>query len=118
MIPQVHISVRLALLQLGVVMLGVFMTRAAFMASGYPEAKALWNAFPLFVRNYGFVFLIIPLAWTGMVLWLENKSTGRWTSRWTFVSGLILLVALVLLFLWTYGNPYSFRKEPIQMIGD
>jgi hypothetical protein len=48
MTPEVHVSVRIALFQVFAVMLGVIMTRAAFMASGYPEAGLDWNGFPLF----------------------------------------------------------------------
>ena len=61
MIPEVPISVRIALFQVLVVIVGVFMTRVAFMMSGYPESNLDWNGLALLVRNYGFTLLLIPV---------------------------------------------------------
>ena len=116
MIHEVHVSVRLALFQVLCVILGVIMTRAAFMGCGYPDSNLDWNALALITRNHGFLFLLVPVAWTSVAVYLENYGTGRWSRRWTVVSGLLLLAALGIFFLWTFSNPYHFHKQPIQFI--
>ena len=114
MIPEVHISVRIALFQVFAVIVGVFMTRAAFMMSGYPESNLDWNGLALLVRNYGFNLLLIPVAWTIAATYLENYSSGWWSRRWTLTTGIVILAALAILLLWSYSNPYHFHKMPLR----
>lgn len=116
MIPEVHISVRIALLQVFAVIVGVFMTRASFMLSGYPESDLDWNGLALLVRNYGFVLLLIPVAWTISATCLENNCAGWWSRRWTLTTGILILAALAILLLWSYSNPYHFYKMPLRSI--
>jgi hypothetical protein len=105
MIHEVHVSVRLAVFQMMVVILGVFMTRAMFMGAGYPEVPLDWNDVAMLVRNHGYV--LVPVAWAAAALYFENYGTGFWSRRWTLGSGLALLVGLGFLFLWTCANPYN-----------
>jgi hypothetical protein len=109
MIHEVHVSVRLALLQVLTVIAGVFMTRAVFMMYGYPESELDWNSMALLVRNYGFLLLPLPVLWTYTAVYLENYGTGRWSRRWTICSGIFLLAALAFLFFWCFCNPYNGR---------
>jgi Na+-driven multidrug efflux pump len=111
MIHEVHVSVRIALFQFVVVILGVLMTRAFFMGAGYPETPRDWSAVALLVRNHGYVLMLVPVVWTVATLYFENYGSGTWSRRWTVVSGVLLLVALAFLFLWTCGNPYSGRSD-------
>jgi magnesium-transporting ATPase (P-type) len=116
MIPEVPISVRIALFQVLVVIVGVFMTRVAFMMSGYPESNLDWNGLALLVRNYGFTLLLIPVAWTIAVTYLENYCGGWWSRRWTLTTGILILAVLATLLLWSYSNPYNFRKMPMRTL--
>jgi hypothetical protein len=109
MIHEVNVSVRLALFQVLAVILGVFMTRVAFMGCGYPDSNLDWDALALLVRNYGYVLLLAPVAWTSTVVYLENYGTGRWSKRLTVCTGILLLAALAFLFFWCSCNPYNGR---------
>jgi hypothetical protein len=106
MISEIHISARIALLQVFVVMVGVFMTRAAFMISRYPESNLDWNGLALLVRNYGFILLLIPVAWTITVTCLEHYCPSWWSRRWTLTTGILILAALTVLLLWSCNNTY------------
>lgn len=114
---EVHVTVRIAFLQAFAVVLGVFMTRAAFMGLGYPESDLDWSALALLVRNHGFLLLLVPLVWTSVTVYLENYGGGGWSRRWTIGSGLILIAALAVLFFWCFLNP-SNGRFPIMRMGD
>lgn len=93
-LPHAHISVPIAVLQVVAVVLGVCMMRLAFLAVddsmlGHPSYQL-----PLLVRHHGYLLLAVPLVWTGLVLWLENRPGAGWSRRWTVASGLLLLAAL------------------------
>jgi hypothetical protein len=83
MIHEVHVSVRLALLQVLAVIAGVFMTRAVFMMYGYPESELDWNALALLVRNHGFLLLLVPVVWTSArSIWrISGPADGRGSGR-------------------------------------
>ncbi|MCW1926643.1 hypothetical protein OKA05_29085 [Luteolibacter arcticus] len=115
MIHDVHVSVRLALFQMSAVVLGVFMTRAAFMGAGYPEANLNWNGLALIIRNHGYVLMLVPVAWTAASVYFEHYGSGQWSQRWTVISGVLLVVALGFLFLWCFANPYSGRMRISEM---
>lgn len=114
MIPEVHISGRIALFQVFAVIVGLFMTRAAFIMSGYPDSNLDWNGLALLVRNYGFDLLVIPVAWTIAATYLENYYSGWWSRRWTLTTGIVILTALGILLLCSYSNPYHFHKMPLR----
>ncbi len=118
MIPEVHISVRIALFQVFAVILGVFMTRAAFMWAGYPESNLDWNGLSLLIRNLGFLLLLIPLVWTIAATYCERYSIGWWSRRWTIVSGMVVLAALIVLLMWSFFHPYHFHKVPLRSLAD
>ena len=116
MIPEVHVSVRIALFQVLAVILGVFMTRAAFMGAGYPESNLDWNSLALVIRNPGFLLLLVPVAWTIASTYMEHYSVGWWSRRWTIISGVAALGILTVLLMWSYSNPYHFHKMPLRSL--
>lgn len=107
--PLVHISIPLALLQMMAVVLGVMLTKTAFTVYNYPNPDIRWNAFSLLVRNHGYLLVVIPLVWTGMVLWQENRKTLRWNRVWTMASGLVLLGLLAWIFWYAASHVYVGR---------
>lgn len=62
----------LTVLQATVVVAGSMCTATVLKAFGYPEEHRIWPAFSVFVRNWGFVFLIVPAFWAVTTLWLER----------------------------------------------
>ena len=113
MIPEVHVSVRIALFQVFAVILGVFMTRAAFMGAGYPDALLDWNSMALLIRNQGFILLLVPVMWTIAATYCEHYSIGWWSRRWTIITGMLVLGALTILLVWSYSNPFHYHKMPL-----
>jgi hypothetical protein len=111
MTHELHVSARLALFQILAVILGVVMTRVAFLGHGYPDSNLDWDTWALLVRNHGFFLLLIPMLWICITLYLENYGTGRWSRRWTICTGILLLAALAFLFLWCCNNPYNGRMR-------
>ena len=114
MTHEVNIAVRIALIQVLVVIIGVFMTRLAFTFGGYPDSDKDWNSLSLFIRNYGFLILLLPVAWTTVVVFLENRGSGHWSRPWTIGTGLFVLFALAALFLWSDLHPFHFHSSPMQ----
>ncbi len=80
--------------------LGGSMATAMLMkARGFPDSSQIWHPFALFVREWGFLLILIPAAWVVASIWIENNSNMDFTKRWTFVTGLLLLVFLAFLML-------------------
>ncbi|RYD18880.1 MAG: hypothetical protein EOP88_21025 [Verrucomicrobiaceae bacterium] len=104
-----HISIPIAALQVLVVIVGVFVTRLSL--TGFLD-EALANPryrVPVLIHHHGYLLLAVPLLWTGLILWLENRPATGWSRRWTVVSGLVFLAALFC-FLFTY-SVYGFDRN-------
>ena len=84
----------LALLQAGVIVGGCLFTGTILKARGYPDQFTEIPFLLLFVRNWGFLLILIPLVWAVLTIRMEQRS--EWFSRrWTAISGFALLAALV-----------------------
>lgn len=103
-----HISLPIALLQVIVVIAGVFVMRLSFVGvnSADPMLDHPHFRLPLLVRHHGYLLLAVPLLWTGLILWLENRPAAEWCRRWTVASGMVVLMALSC-FLY-----YAWSKSP------
>ncbi len=73
-----------------VIVAGALLTAATPRMRGGP-----WLA--VLVRDWGFLLLLIPAAWVLITLWLERHRSDWFTKRWTILSGILVLAALVLL---------------------
>lgn len=116
MFPKAHPAISIAVFQIATVIIGVFMTRMAFALNGYPTEELEWNYKALLVRNWGFLVLMVPAFWTWFVIRAENKSSGIWSRRWTIISGLLTLLALAALFLWSFSNTYFYHPMPLRAL--
>ena len=73
---------------------GCFLTKIMLTTRGIDLATANLPFSIWFMINWGFVLLAIPLAWVMGTIWLERHPAGPLSIRWTFISGLVLLIGL------------------------
>jgi hypothetical protein len=78
--PAYRVISIIALLQVGVVIGGTMFVAAMLKAKGYqggevPDSFFLPDA--LFVRQFGFVFLLLPLAWTFLAVFIARLGFHR-----------------------------------------
>lgn len=59
---------------------------------------------PVFVRDWGFLLLLIPMVWVFATLWLERHRSDWFTKRWTILSGTLLLLVLVYLMIHAFAR--------------
>lgn len=114
--PAVHPITRIALLQCIVIVIGVFATRTGFMFAGYPDGGVEWRRLPLLVHHLGFLLVLLPLIWTAVCIQLERRGPAFWSNRWMIVSGLLIVILLIVLFIDCSTNPYRGRV-PIHILG-
>ena len=50
--------------------------------------------FPLFMRDWGFVFLVVPAAWVMGTVWLERNPRNAMTKTGTIGTGVLVLIGL------------------------
>lgn len=84
----------LALLQAGVIVGGSLLVGAFMKALGYSDGQG--QELPLvvlFVRNWGFSLVAIPLAWVLGTVWMERHQEW-YAKRYTLFSGLLLFGGL------------------------
>lgn len=103
---EYRLQTMFALLQSGVILFGSLLTGVILKGMGYPDkfqeiAFSLW-----FVRNWGFLLILIPLAWAAGSIWME-KNQAWFTKRWSLVSGLSLFVGLIYFMTWIVGRAGS-----------
>lgn len=53
----------------------------------------------VFVRNWGFLLLVLPFAWVVMTIWMEFHHTW-YSKRYTILSGLLLMASLISFFIY------------------
>lgn len=92
------------LLQAGVIMAGSLATGVILKFAGYVDGMSIGLS-PLlsFVRNWGFLLISIPLAWTLLTIALERR-THWYSNRWTMGSGLLVLALLGWLLFYAIGR--------------
>ena len=57
---------------------------------------------PVFVRDWGFLLLLIPAVWVFVTLWLERHRSDWFTKRWTILSGVLVLALLIALMIHAF----------------
>lgn len=91
------------LLQTGVILGGTLLTRASLKLNGYPSEDFRFPPLPVFIRGWGWLLFIAPVCWTFLSLWMEQNRSW-FSNRWTLVSGCLLLIGLILLFIYSVAN--------------
>ena len=67
---------------------GCLFTGVILKARGYPDD---FTELPLqlaFVRNWGFLLILIPLSWAVLTIWLERSQASWFSKRWTVLTGI------------------------------
>lgn len=101
-----HPLTRLALVQCTVVMIGLAIMALVFKQGDFMGPNPPWNPLSLAVNRIGLFWLLVPLAWAVTSFYLEERPTGFWTLRWTLGSGVLVGLALGLLFGYAALNPF------------
>jgi hypothetical protein len=88
-----------AVLQSALIIGGSMSTATLMKARGFPDPTQFWHPLALFVRNWGFLLILFPGIWVIATIWLERNRSAYFSTRWTLVSGLIVLAAFCCLML-------------------
>ena len=81
---------------------GTLLTTVTLKALGYPDIdRYRWNPVSIWIREHGFLILIIPLIWIACVIAYVHKSQKRESRLIAMISGLIILGSLAVLYFWT-----------------
>jgi hypothetical protein len=83
-----------AVLQSALIVGGSLTTAALMKARGYPDSNQFWHPWALFIRNWGFLLILIPGAWVVVTIWLERNRGSDFSTRWTVITGLIVFAGL------------------------
>lgn len=102
------VTIRLALAQILLVLLGFVGLGAVLKLSGYPEFTHLrWNPIALFLRHHPVAFLIFPLLWTLFAALAERTERGALSSGVAHMVGLILAAGILGAYLYASLHPYT-----------
>ena len=92
------------LVQAFVIIAGSLTTGATMKLMGYEEGNGMeLPLLPLLIRNWGFLLIVIPLAWTVLTIALEQRTDWH-SKRWMIASGLLVLVLLGWLVVYAIGR--------------
>ncbi|MEK7948864.1 hypothetical protein [Luteolibacter soli] len=97
---EFRVQAVLAALQSGIVIAGSLLTATILKARGYPETFSVLPLKLSFVRNWGFLLILLPLVWALATIWLERRQPDWFSKRWTVGTG-VLLAAWLGWFLFT-----------------
>ena len=95
----------IALIQCGAIIAGCIATGVILKIFGYSGGQDI-PLLVLFVRNWGFLLIAIPLAWVLITAWMEERR-GWYSQRVTILSGLVLLVLMCWFLIYVAGRAAS-----------
>lgn len=91
-----------AILLATVTIAGTLSTSAIMKALGYPDLdRYRWNEVSVWVRDNGFIVLILPVIWMVSVLAYDTKSFSPRSRAYSIASGILALILLVAFYSWT-----------------
>ncbi len=107
--------IKLALIQLLLVILGFFALGIVLKLEGYPHdppfpaslARAVWSPIALFLRRHGLILLFIPIVWTVFASLSQNRRIVFSFAVW-LVIGIVLSIIIIGLFIYACTHRYAF----------
>lgn len=72
----------------GMIIAGSLMVGLVLKARGYPDEFTEIPLQLLFIRNWGFTMILIPLSWVILTIWLERNNIEWFSKRWTIFTGI------------------------------
>ena len=103
----------LVLLQTLVILSGALGTRVILKAFGYPSVVYHGWSFPVFVRDWALIFMIIPAGWCYLSVKMEERQ--ELSQRASILTGVIMLALLGWVMLWSVGAASSPHMGPIRV---
>lgn len=97
LVGQHRMQTVLALFQVGTIWIGSMGVGAVLKIMGFSDSQEMCPLV-MFVRNWGFVLMLIPIAWVWVTLRLELHQPW-YSKRLTLVTGLLLLASLAWFFI-------------------
>ena len=76
-----------------------------------PKAE---NYLVVALKEWGFLAILVPLAWAGLTIYFERNGPSWFTARWTLVTGLLLALGLTVVF-FSAGRLLHPPRGPIQV---
>lgn len=104
----------LAALQSLVIVGGCLFTATILKFMGYPDRFSELPMQLAFVRNWGFLLILIPLIWVCSTIWFERHRSEWFSKRWTVATGIGLLLALGGYMLISMGRAGSSLIQTIE----
>lgn len=102
--------VMIGLLQLLCISAGFFAVGIILKLSGWPEIDdptIRWNPYAVFLRNFGWVFVVVPLVWTIYAAVSKEIDEGWWNFEVALVVGVIIPILFLLVFILSALSPYT-----------
>ena len=98
------------LLQLLCIAAGFFAVGIMLKLSGWPETDDLtirWNPYAVFLRRFGWMFIVIPFLWTIYAVVSKEIDEGWWDFEAAMVVGFIIPILSLLVFILNALNPFT-----------
>lgn len=89
-----------AVFQCGIVIIGTACTAGMLKLSGYPDDAIEWPSTAVFIRNWGLLWLVVPLGWVVGTVYLERNREINFSGKAVVISGFIILSILFTFFLF------------------
>jgi len=96
-----------------IIIFGCVGTTGMMKLLGYPDQSIDWRKSSVFVRNFNFVFLTIPLVWGGLTAWVESQNEESALCAFMYLLAPLICMGLGMFFLVT-----SFSCAPTGIISN
>ena len=96
LVEQHRTQTILGLIHVGTILFGSIGVGVILKAMGYSDGQEMAPLI-VFVRNWGFILILIPVFWVLATIWMELHHSWH-SKRVTLVSGVLLLAGLIWFF--------------------